>query len=177
MSKTCPALASSRSKITYSLLWIAIFVILFDQLTKWLVYTYLPIIDSSTYWYPYGGIGIFQNFMGVEFSINHMTNSGAAWGILGNYQLPLIILRVGLIISLCIYFFYFNDHSSWRLPMVLIIVGAIGNVLDFFVYGHVVDMFHFVLWGYDFPVFNLADSAISIGIASLFFLSWFEDKR
>jgi signal peptidase II len=176
MSETCPTLTNSKPKISHALLWVAFFVILFDQLTKWLVYTYLPVIDSSTYWYPYGGIGIFQNFMGVEFSINHMTNSGAAWGMLGNYQLPLIILRVGLIISLCIYFFRFNDHSSWRFPMVLIIVGAIGNVLDFFIYGHVVDMFHFVLWGYDFPVFNLADSAITIGIASLFFLSWFEDK-
>ncbi len=175
MSENSSTMAA-RAKVSNSLLWIGLFVLFFDQLTKALVYYYLPVIDSSLYWYPYGGIGVFQNFAGIEFSINHMTNTGAAWGLLGNYQLPLIILRIALISGLCIYLFYFNRHSSWQLPLMLIIAGALGNVLDFFIYGHVVDMLHFVLWGYDFPVFNLADSAISIGIASLFFLSYFESK-
>jgi signal peptidase II len=170
MTETCPTMTGSRIKT--SLLLIGLLVLILDQVTKGLVYTYLPVIDSSFYWYPYGGIGVFKNFAGIEFSINHMTNTGAAWGVLGNYQLPLIILRIGLIAGLLIYLFYFNQHSSWQLPLILIIAGASGNVIDFFVYGHVVDMFHFVLWGYDFPVFNLADSAISIGIASLFILSF-----
>jgi signal peptidase II len=173
MNEACPEKTSNVAKISYSLLWIGILVLLLDQLTKGLVYTYLPVIDSTLYWYPYGGIGVFHNFAGIEFSINHMTNTGAAWGVLGNYQLPLIILRIGLILGLCIYLFYYNQNSSWRLPLILIIAGALGNVIDFFMYGHVVDMLHFVLWGYDFPVFNLADSAISIGIFSLFFLSYF----
>ena len=174
MSETNPILTTSTaSKVSYSLLWVGIVLLLFDQLTKGLIYTYLPVIDSSSYWYPYGGIGVFHNLGGIEFSINHMTNSGAAWGVFGNYQLPLIILRIGLIAGLCLYLLYFNRHSSWKLPLVLIITGALGNVLDFFIYGHVIDMLHFVIWGYDFPVFNLADSAISIGIGSLFFLSWF----
>jgi signal peptidase II len=176
MSEICPTIRHSHAKVSDSLLWFGIFVLLFDQLTKALVYAYLPVIDSALYWYPYGGIGIFQNFAGVEFSINHMTNTGAAWGVFGNYQLPLIILRIGLILGLCLYLFYFNRYSSWRLPLILILAGATGNVLDFFIYGHVVDMLHFVIWGYDFPVFNFADSAISIGIGSLFFLSCFEDR-
>ena len=37
------------------------------------------------------------------------------------------------------------------------------------------DMLHFVLWGYDFPVFNVADSAIFLGICALFIMSWLED--
>lgn len=176
MTETCPTTTKSRSQVSFLWLWLGFVVILIDQLTKGLVYTYLPVIDSSLYWYPYGGIGIFRNFGGIEFSINHMTNTGAAWGVLGNYQLPLIILRIGLIVGLCIYLFYFNRQFSWQFPLMLVITGALGNVLDFFIYGHVVDMFHFVLWRYDFPVFNVADSAITIGIASLFFLSWFEDK-
>lgn len=171
MSENCPILTIARAKVSCSLLWVGVFILFIDQLTKAFVYHYLPVIDSSLYWYPYGGIGVFQNFAGIEFSINHMTNTGAAWGILGNYQLSLIILRIGLILGICVYLFYFNRHSSWQLPLVLIIAGALGNVLDFFIYGHVVDMLHFVLWGYDFPIFNLADTAISIGIASLFFLS------
>ena len=175
MRETCPANKRvQRSHLSFSLLLIGLMILLLDQLMKGLVYAYLPVIDSTLYWYPYGGIGIFKNMGGVEFSINHMTNPGAAWGVLGNYQLPLIILRIALIVGLCLYLFYFNREFSWQLPLILIIAGALGNVLDFFVYGHVVDMLHFVLWGYEFPIFNLADSAISIGIASLFFLSWFK---
>jgi signal peptidase II len=131
-------------------------------------------MDASAYWYPYGGIGIFKNLWGIEFSINHMTNKGAAWGLFGHYQLPLLIFRMGLIGGLGVYLFCFNRRFSWQIPLMLILAGAIGNVLDYFLYGHVVDMLHFVLWGYDFPVFNLADSAITIGISSLFLLSCFE---
>lgn len=176
MSVTSPNMTKSLAKISSPLIWIGIMVLCLDQLTKGLVYAYLPVIEPSFYWYPYGGIGIFQNFAGIEFSINHMTNTGAAWGVLGNHQLPLIILRIGLIVGLIFYLCYFNRLSSWQLPLILIMAGALGNVIDFFIYGHVVDMLHFVLWGYDFPVFNIADSAISIGITSLFFLSFFEDK-
>lgn len=176
MIETSPPLIGSRARISFSLLLIGILVLGLDQLTKGLVYAYLPVIDSSFYWYPYGGIGIFKNFAGIEFSINHMTNTGAAWGVLGNYQLILIILRIGLILGLFVYLFKFNEHTSWRLPLIFIIAGALGNVIDFFIYGHVIDMFHFVLWGYDFPVFNLADSAISIGIISLFILSFMKES-
>lgn len=172
MIETPPATTSHRAKISFSLLLLGILILGLDQLTKGLVDWYLPVIDSSSYWYPYGGVGVFQNFAGIEFSVNHMTNTGAAWGVLGNYQHILIVLRIGLILGLLVYLFQFNPHTSWRLPLMLIIAGALGNVIDFFVYGHVIDMFHFVLWGYDFPVFNLADGAISIGIATLFILSF-----
>lgn len=149
-------------------------ILFFDQLTKYWVYINIPHAEYGYHYYPYGGIGVFKNFFGIEFSINHMTNKGAAWGFLGDYQLPLIVLRFILIVGTFIFLFFFNKHTSWQIPLLLIAGGAIGNVIDFFVYGHVVDMFHFVLWGYDFPVFNVADSAISIGIISLFILSWFE---
>lgn len=167
---------SKPQKVSWKLFGLGLFILLLDQLSKGLVYAFIPVIDSAFYWYPYGGIGVFHHFAGIEFSINHMTNTGAAWGVLGNYQLPLIILRIGLIGGLCYYLIAVNRHRSWQLPLVMIIAGAFGNVLDFFLYGHVVDMLHFVLWGYDFPVFNVADSSITLGIASLFFLSWFESK-
>lgn len=178
MNDSSPSCQRSQvQKVSCRLLGIGLLVLFLDQFSKWLVYSYVPVIDSAFYWYPYGGIGVFHDLAGIEFSINHMTNTGAAWGVLGNYQLPLIVLRIGLIISLCFYLVSFNRRRSWQLPFILIISGAIGNVLDFFTYGHVVDMLHFVFWGYDFPVFNLADSSITIGIASLFFLSWFESSQ
>jgi len=167
-----PSQQSPRLTLSWLLMSFGVMLIVLDQWIKsWVVHN-LPLIDSTSYVYPYGGIGVFRNFLGIEFSINHMTNTGAAWGVLGHYQLPLLVLRIILIIMLITYLTRFNRHLAWQLPLVLITAGAIGNVIDFFVYGHVIDMFHFVFGRFDFPVFNLADSAISIGIILLFFLSW-----
>ena len=176
MNETSPILVKNPSKISWKLFGLGLVILLFDQLSKGLVFAFLPVIDSAFYWYPYGGIAVFHHFAGIEFSINHMTNTGAAWGVFGEYQLLLIVLRMGLIAALCYYLMCFNSHRSWRVPLVMIIAGATGNVLDFFIYGHVVDMLHFVFWGFDFPVFNLADSAITLGIIALFFLSWVESR-
>lgn len=153
--------------IRLSPLYVALIVILADQLCKYLTHTYLPVMQHNWLWYPYGGIGIFKDFFGIEFSISHQINRGAAWGFLGNYQLPLLYGRIALICALFSYVIFFNKNKSWNIPFALILAGAISNVLDYFFYGHVVDMIHFVLWGYDFPVFNLADSSIFIGICLL----------
>ncbi|MDP1880055.1 MAG: signal peptidase II [Parachlamydiaceae bacterium] len=158
-------------KMSKYLLWTGFFLIIIDQISKKLTSIYLPLINSSNYLYPYGGIGIFRDFLGIEFSINHITNFGAAWGIFSNYQYELMVLRILLIIGLIIYLFKYNNESSWNIPLILIISGALSNVLDYFLYGHVIDMFHVVLWGYDFPVFNLADAFISTGIGLLFLIS------
>lgn len=149
-------------------------VLILDQVTKYLTYKYIPLMDHSSYWYPYGGIGMFKDFLGIEFSISHMTNKGAAWGFFGDYQGLLVTLRIALILGLVGYSLFYTRSKLLQIPLALIIAGALGNVLDFFTYGHVVDMFHFVFWGYDFPVFNVADSAITLGIVLWFILSWFE---
>lgn len=159
----------------YLAFFIGLTILGFDQLSKYLTYYYLNPVSSYHYIYPYGGIGIFKNFLGIEFSLNYMANTGAAWGILGDYQVPLLILRIGLIGGLLVYFFKSDSSPLFRLPLALITAGAIGNVLDYFIYGHVIDMFHFVLWGYDFPVFNVADSAIAIGIGLMILFTWIID--
>lgn len=163
-------------KIHYTA-YIAMAILFLDIVTKYWVHQNLPVMSGSHMWYPYGGIGVFKNVMGIEFSISHMTNRGAAWGALGEYQFYLLILRIGLIAGMIIYLMLFNKHKSWEFPLSLIIAGALGNVLDYFLYGHVVDMLHFVLWGYDFPVFNVADSAVTIGILWIIFISpWLENR-
>lgn len=173
MSEICQEGCQNKVK-GYSLaLMIGFTVLLIDQISKFATFKYLPLIESYYYHYPYGGIGVFKDFFGIEFSLNYMANKGAAWGVLGDYQIPLLIMRICLIFGLLLYFFRNKTPSALQIPLALILAGAIGNVLDFFIYGHVIDMFHFVLWGYDFPVFNVADSAISIGIGLLFILSWF----
>lgn len=128
-------------------------------------------------WYPYGGIAVFKNFLGIEFSIAHQVNRGAAWGVLADFQTPLLYVRICLIASLMIYALFINKQKNYNIAFALIIAGAAGNILDYFLYGHVIDMLHFVLWGYDFPVFNVADSAIFIGICTCLVISSLEKKR
>lgn len=165
-----------RRHILWKFLLIGLIILAADAVTKWLTQLYIPLMDHRFPLYPYGGIGVFKNILGVEFSISHLQNTGAAWGQFSNYQVPLLILRFTFIAGLLIYLFFINKHQNRQIPLILIITGAIGNVIDYFVYGHVVDMFHFILWGYDFPVFNIADAAISIGIAWLLLSSFFEEK-
>jgi signal peptidase II len=156
-------------------LYFGIIVFIADYVTKFLTNAYLPLMRPNWLWYPYGGIGVFKNFFGIEFSISHQINRGAAWGALADYQLPLLYLRIILVLTLIIYALFFNKRHERTIPIALIITGAVGNILDYFIYGHVVDMLHFVLWGYDFPVFNLADTSIFIGISSLIVLSFLEN--
>jgi signal peptidase II len=79
-------------------------------------------------------------------------------------------MRLLLIAVLLLY--YYRAERAYRYALALIIAGALGNVLDIFFYGHVVDMFHFVLWGYQYPVFNVADSSIFCGVLLYIVLSW-----
>jgi signal peptidase II len=171
------ALSSKTSLKATTLAGVGLSILLLDIVTKYYIYHYLPVSNRFTLRYPYGGIEVFKNFLGIEFSINHTINRGAAWGMFAEAQDFLLILRILMIVGMLGYLFFYNKNRSWQLPLVLISVGALGNVIDTFVYGHVVDMFHFVLWGYDFPVFNVADSAITIGVAWMFISSLFEPKK
>lgn len=164
-----------RSTSYWAIVLIALILIL-DFTSKLWVQS-LPLMQYSAQTYPYGGIGVFKNFMGIEFSVTHATNKGAAWGILSEWQNYLLYLRITLVASLLIYLFAFNKHPKWEIPLALIVAGATGNILDYFVYGHVVDMFHFVFWGYDYPVFNVADAAIFLGVISLLIISFFEKLK
>ena len=149
---------------------LGLFVLIVDILTKAWTHASLPRMSESLPIYPYGGIGVFQNFLGIEFSLSHATNKGAAWGLGSEYQMPLLYLRILLLLGIAGWLLFFNKNSKLRYPFALILAGAFGNVIDYFIYGHVVDMFHFVLWGYDFPVFNVADSAIFLGVLWLFLM-------
>lgn len=147
--------------------YVGIAILLADFLSKFFVQQFLPKMNHFFLWYPYGGIGVFKDFLGIEFTITHATNKGAAWGILSDWQQPLLYFRLFLIAFLFIYIVFFNKRRSWEIPFVMILAGAIANVVDYFLYGHVIDMLHFVFWGYSYPVFNIADASIFIGVAWL----------
>lgn len=143
----------------------AVLLIVADQLTKALTHWYLPAIGPGYLEYPYGGIPVFSNVLGIQLSIRHVVNYGAAWGTFSNFQPALLVVRIFLIIGMLYYVVKRNPHPTWRAPLMLVIAGATSNVIDTFSYGHVVDMIQFTFWGYDYAVFNLADSAVCLGVA------------
>ena len=140
-------------------------------------YTFCCIAPIHTSVYPFGGIRVFQDFLGVDFSLNYVENKGAAWGIFSSFQNYLLYLRIGIILVLITYLVMGKKSFFRKLAFALIVTGAIGNVIDYFVYGHVVDMFYFRFWGYSYPVFNVADSSIFIGICLLFIDSLKKNKK
>jgi signal peptidase II len=147
--------------------FLACAILLADAILKGYVHYWIPPIHLSSSSYPFGGIGVFRDWHGVDFAIAHVMNKGAAWGIFASIQQYLLYFRILIIGGLLSYLVFAKTSGFRKLCMVLIATGAIGNVLDTFIYGHVVDMFYFILWGYSYPVFNIADAAIFCGIALL----------
>ena len=123
---------------------------------------YLPLKAGG---YPYGGIGLFSNLFGIEGSVVHITNTGAAFGIFAQAQYGLVLTR--LVVTGLLLWYFCKTKLSYRetFAFALILSGAIGNVLDYFLYGHVVDMLYFKLWGINCPIFNAADAFIFCGTA------------
>ena len=115
-------------------------------------------------------IEVFDAF-GIKFSIAYAQNTGAAWGAFEDFPDLLLIARLILVAILIWYLFARNNQPQWRMPLAMIIAGALGNIRDFFHYGYVVDMLSFNFFGYDYPVFNVADSAIFIGALLIFLMS------
>ncbi|CDR34385.1 signal peptidase II [Criblamydia sequanensis] len=151
-------------------------VLFFDQWLKYVVQNKLPKMCFFCS-YPYGGFGVFKNFLGVQFSIVHTANKGAAWSLFSEYQEVLLLFRIALILFLIFYACRFSFGKTLFFPYALLIGGAIANIIDYFTYGHVIDMFYFVFWGYSYPVFNIADTAIFISVAWMAMAYLFELKN
>lgn len=129
---------------------IAILVVVADQLTKWLVLNHLA--EGQ-------GIDIIPGI----FSLTHIENRGAAFGVLeGN--IALFVLLTAIIIGV-VYYFYKKQEKNLILTWAvgLIFGGAVGNLIDRLVKHSVTDMFNFHIW----PVFNIADIAVCVGCALL----------
>lgn len=141
-------------------IWVFSFLLGLDVATKILALNWIPPLEFGPY--PFGGIPIFS-LGGITCSLNHVVNSGAAWGVFAGHAGLLFALRT--IIILALIFFVPKRLALW-----LVVTGAIGNVIDYCLYGHVIDFIHFTFWGQSFPIFNVADACITIGILSLLIL-------
>lgn len=147
----------------------AYLLLFIDQLVKVYVHYHIFPTSIASSSYPYGGFAVFSDWYGIDFAITHVINKGAAWGAFAYFHDYLLYVRLLIIGGLFSYLFFVKAGNFRKGCLLLIAMGAIGNVLDTFIYGHVIDMFYFIFWNYRFPVFNLADATIFSGVCLLFF--------
>lgn len=143
---------------------ISILVLFIDIITKQIVINTL--IEHQS-------ISLIKDF----FSITYAKNTGVAFSFLEG-QVPFIIIMTSIIIIIILkYIKTTNSDKYENICYGLIIGGAIGNLIDRIFYGYVIDFLDFNLFGYSFPIFNLADTAIVIGIFTLIILSLIESRN
>src|SRR5688572_25842517 len=122
--------SSILSTITFAI-GLGLIILLIDIITKYFIHRFLSPMDYS-FAYPYGGIPVFRNFFGIEFSITHATNHGAAWGTFAEWQKPLLYLRIALVLGIIGYMMFLNKQRAYLGPLICITAGAIGNIIDYF---------------------------------------------
>ena len=133
------------------MLWIivSVAVVGLDQLSKYVVIKnialgqMLPVIDNFFY-------------------LTLHKNPGAAWGILQNSRLLFIII-IPIISAVVIFFMVKNNSHFLRFSLALILGGAAGNYIDRLIEGKVTDFLLFYIGSYPFPIFNVADMAVTCG--------------
>jgi signal peptidase II len=148
-------------------LWLSLFVIAFDQATKFLVTRFLELYERV------------EVLPVLDFTL--LQNTGAAFSILADasgWQRGFFVV-LGIVVSIALIVWL------WRLPrgekflplaLALIVGGALGNVIDRIAHGYVIDFIHAHWGGSYFPAFNIADSAITIG-AALMILDAFRERH
>lgn len=111
------------------------------------------------------------------FSLTFAKNTGMAWSLLSGKQAFLSIVSAAAI-GVMIYYVLKKDCSKlMKIALALMIGGAAGNLFDRLFLGYVRDFLDFIIFGYDFPIFNIADSALTIGVILLFIASMKEEKK
>ncbi|MDB6052935.1 MAG: lipoprotein signal peptidase [Verrucomicrobiales bacterium] len=143
---------------------VAFVSVVLDQISKMLVLAYMPVPAERT---------LINGF----FKLVHWQNTGAAWSMFSGNNAALAIVSLLALLAL----FVFRHHFETRTPlgqisMGLIFGGIIGNVLDRLFRHHVVDFIRFFIVSRSgeelgFPAFNIADSAICVGVGLLFIIS------
>jgi signal peptidase II len=149
----------------WGIVTIATVIIALDQWTKWLVRTHIPAGQS---WLPEALL-----WLSPYARIVHWYNRGAAFGIFQEGSMIFTVLA--FIVSAAIIYYYPQvSKTDWplRLAMSMQLGGAIGNLIDRLTIGHVTD---FISVG-TFPVFNIADSSISIGCVVLLLGVWWQER-
>ena len=140
------------------LLAVTVISLVLDQWTKWLVDQKMALHES---------IPLIDNFL----ALTYVRNKGAAFGIFADssFRIPFFI-TVSIVAIVGITWFYRKIEEEQRLlqwALALVLSGAIGNLIDRVLYGEVIDFVDAHWYQYHWPAFNVADSAISVGVTLL----------
>ena len=117
------------------------------------------------------------------FNLTHVRNPGGAFGIFGRERgglgsllfVAFSLLAVGVLLVLLVK--VKEGEKTYSLSYSLILSGAVGNLIDRIRYGEVIDFLDFHLFSFHWPAFNIADSAICIGIGLMAFELLFQDRK
>ncbi len=145
-------------------------IVFLDQLSKNIIQRTMRIHES---------IQVINDF----FSLTYIRNRGAAFGLLADkadgfrFIFFLITSVIALFILWYLFLKPFKTDKSAQVSISLIAGGAIGNLIDRIRFGEVVDFLDFYVGNYHWPAFNVADSAITIGIALFFLCNLFVRKE
>ena len=152
---------------------LALLVVTLDAITKWMILTNLSI---------HSAVPVIPGF----FQIVHVRNTGAAFGIganSGSALVPLLLNAGAIVVFVLVVIYSIRAALTERILQTglhLILGGAIGNLIDRFRFGSVIDFLDvYITTGgreHHWPAFNVADSAICIGMALLFIDMWRKPK-
>lgn len=151
----------------YKFYGLAAFVVLLDQWTKWLVEKNMELGQRIIIWDPW-------------FAILSHRNRGAAWGML---QGQMWIFTIVTLIVIGGIIFYFQKEAKGKplfaVCLMILLGGAIGNFIDRIFRGEVVDFIDVLIpiFKYDFPIFNIADAALTISVVMLIIVLLKEDQE
>jgi signal peptidase II len=130
---------------------IFLLLVLFDILSKYIVFNYIDL-------YQFIKITYF-------FDITHIHNFGVSFGLFAGTIPALVLVIIGLFVTAFVLYLYINSSEFLeRWGLFMIICGAIGNIVDRFINGYVIDFLYLHINQYYWPAFNFADIYISIGI-------------
>lgn len=144
------------------ILFVSFLIVILDQATKGIIKAHFFINES---------IKVLGDFL----RLTYIENSGMAFGI--RIAGPWFFTLFSAIASLVIFYYLYkmrNERLLARMSLALILGGAIGNLIDRFLYGQVVDFIDIGFGNTRWPVFNVADSAVSVGMVILISLILFE---
>ena len=151
----------------YAYAILAVLLVIGDQLTKLAVRTGIPLGGSVP-------------FIPGVLELTYVQNTGAAFSILRSHTWLLTLTSAAVVLAVCCLIvrgFFKNALGRWA--AVLVLAGGVGNLIDRAVFGFVTDMLKTTF--IDFPVFNVADCCITVGVPLLFLYVWFyvgvEEKK
>lgn len=143
-------------------LFIVVSLVSLDQYTKSIILNYFELYESKT---------IIDSF----FSLTYVQNFGAGFSIMQNARTTFLIITPICLIGFIYLFIKSNDKLS-KTALLLMISGTIGNFIDRIVRIYVVDFLDFIIFGWDFPIFNVADIFLTIGVC-LYIIALIKEEK